>query len=133
MKFSDAVSNVFLNFAEFRGRAGLQEFWWWCLFLLLVAAGAFVVDNTVSATLLGFPMFSLESGHPLTLISGLLLTPPTLAVAGRRLHDVGKSAWWLLTGFVPVLGNLYLLWLMLRPTSTRSNRYGSSVHGLQRT
>ncbi|WP_339949630.1 DUF805 domain-containing protein [uncultured Albimonas sp.] len=133
MKFSYAVSNVLANFAEFRGRAGLAEFWWWCLFALLVQLAMVVLDNTLSAMVLGFPMFSQRSGHPLTLLVGLVLAPPTLAVAARRLHDVGRSGWLLLVGFVPVVGNLYLLWALSRPTSTRSNRYGSSVHGLQRT
>ena len=133
MKFSYAVSNVFANFAEFRGRAGRHEFWWWCLFALLVMLAAILVDMTLSARLLGFEMFSARAGHPLSVLAAAILALPTLAAAGRRLHDVGRSGWWLLAGFVPVLGNLYLLWLLTRPTSTRDNRYGSSVYGLQRT
>lgn len=133
MRFSYAVSNVFANFAEFRGRASLSEFWWWCLFGVIVMAAAGLVDGAVSAPVLGFPMFSLEAGHPLMAVCVLLLAVPTLATACRRLHDVGRSGWWLLAGFVPVLGNLALLWFLTRPTSGRDNRYGSSVAGLQRT
>ena len=133
MKFSHAVSNVFANFAEFRGRASLAEFWWWSLFAAVLVLALLLIDETVSAPLLGFPMFSPRSGHPLTVIGVLLLMMPTLAAACRRLHDVGRSGWWLLAGFVPVLGNLLLLWFLTRPTPARSNRYGSSVRGLQRT
>ncbi len=133
MKFKHAVSNVLANFAEFRGRAGRHEFWWWCAFAFCVLLLTLLIDNTVSATLLGFEMFSMRSGHPVTALCAVLLALPTLAVAGRRLHDVGRSSWWLMAGFVPVLGNVYLAWLLSRPTSTRDNRYGSSVFGLQRT
>ncbi|SFI37144.1 DUF805 domain-containing protein [Albimonas pacifica] len=133
MKFSYAISNVFSNFAEFRGRAGRHEYWWWCLFVALALVAMVLVDNIVSAPLLGFEMFSMRAGHPLSALTVALLALPTLAVSSRRLHDVGKPGWLLLAGFVPVLGNLYLLWLLTRPTSTRDNRYGSSVFGLQRT
>ena len=45
----------------------------------------------------------------LTGIASLALLVPSLAVGVRRLHDVGKSGWWLLAGLVPILGVLYLL------------------------
>jgi len=133
MRPSDAILNVLANYAEFRGRASLPEFWWWCLFLMLALLMLLVVDGVVSARILGYPTFSSDSGRPLSVLGGIALAPPTLAVAARRLHDVGRSGWWLLVGFVPILGNLYLAWVLSRPTSKRDNRYGSSVYGLPRT
>jgi uncharacterized membrane protein YhaH (DUF805 family) len=55
---------------------------------------------------------------------GLLL--PTLAVAVRRLHDVGKSAWWLLISLVPFFGALYLLYLMVKDSQPDTNEWGSN-------
>ena len=34
---------------------------------------------------------------------------PGLAVSVRRLHDLDRSGWWLLLGFVPVIGPVVLL------------------------
>ena len=45
---------------------------------------------------------------------------------GRRLHDRGRSAWWLLAILVPVLGGLFLfVECAVRGTSTRAARYAS--------
>ena len=47
-----------------------------------------------------------------------------LAVGARRLHDVGRSAWFLLLGLVPVVGTLVLLYFMVQPSQPESNEYG---------
>ena len=50
---------------------------------------------------------------------------PTTA---KRLHDTGKSSRWLLVGVVPLLGPLYLLYVLLLKGGTRKrNRYGNSL------
>ena len=53
---------------------------------------------------------------------------PSIAVAVRRLHDVGKSGWWLLASLVPVLGGLYLIYLAIQP-SDGPNAYGVAPDG----
>ena len=133
MKFAYAVANVLSNFAEFRGRASLAEFWWWALFCLIVMSVLTLADGAISAPAMGFEMFSLQAGRPLSLVGALLLSVPTLAVSCRRLHDAGRAGFWALAGFVPVAGWALMLWFLTRPTSRRANRYGSSVAGLQRT
>jgi len=48
-----------------------------------------------------------------------------ICLAARRLHDIGRSAWWLLAFVVPVIGALWLFWLLfLRRGSEGENRYG---------
>ena len=59
-------------------------------------------------------------------LTSLVLLLPGLAVAVRRLHDSGRSGWWLLIALVPLLGALYLIWLMVRPSALGSNRYGAA-------
>jgi uncharacterized membrane protein YhaH (DUF805 family) len=49
---------------------------------------------------------------------------PTLGLQFRRLHDIGKSAWWLLVALVPILGFIYLIYLYCQPSTTP---YGSVV------
>ena len=50
-----------------------------------------------------------------------------LSCAVRRLHDSGKSGWWLLLGLIPGIGTIIVLVLLLMPGETRENRYGPAV------
>ncbi len=133
MTFSDSIQNVLLNFAEFRGRATRSEYWYWVLFALCLQVLFQIVDGLVSAPLMGFPPFALDAGRPISVLGMIALLPPTLAVGCRRLHDVGRSGWWLLLPLIPVIGALALLWMLTRTSVERDNRFGSSVTGLQRT
>jgi uncharacterized membrane protein YhaH (DUF805 family) len=54
-----------------------------------------------------------------------------LAVATKRLHDAGGSAWWLLTSLVPGLNLLLFLALCLWPGTAGVNRYGGDPRALQ--
>ncbi|HXA58744.1 MAG TPA: DUF805 domain-containing protein, partial [Streptosporangiaceae bacterium] len=45
-------------------------------------------------------------------IYGLAVLIPGLAVAVRRLHDTGRSGWWLLIGLVPLIGAIVLIVFM---------------------
>jgi uncharacterized membrane protein YhaH (DUF805 family) len=67
------------KYAEFNGRASRHEFW--CFFAFVIIANA--VTGLVGM-LLGF-------GPALSGLVGLLLIIPQIAVAVRRLHDLGKS------------------------------------------
>ena len=49
---------------------------------------------------------------------------PSLAVSVRRLHDTGRSGWWLLVVLVPLVGWLIVLYFMVQPGETAENRYG---------
>jgi uncharacterized membrane protein YhaH (DUF805 family) len=81
MFFFESVLQTLKKYADFKGRASPREFW---CFL------AFVV---VAQTVAGFVgLILLRSGPALSAIVGVLLFIPQLAVAVRRLHDVGKSA-----------------------------------------
>ena len=52
---------------------------------------------------------------------GLLI--PTWAVSFRRLHDTGRSAWYMLWTFVPYLGGIILLVIFCQK-SDEDNKYG---------
>ena len=67
------------KYADFKGRASREEFW--CFFAFVIIANALA---SLVGLLLGF-------GAALPGIVGLLLIIPQLAVAVRRLHDLGKS------------------------------------------
>ncbi len=47
-----------------------------------------------------------------------------LALAVRRLHDIDRSGWWLLIGFIPFVGGIVLLVFSLLPGTRGPNRFG---------
>ena len=100
------------KYADFTGRARRKEYWMYALVYVIL----WIIVTGIEG-LLGFSPF-------LTGILGLALLVPSLAVGVRRLHDVGKSGWWLLVGLVPILGALYLLYLAVSDSQPDSNRWG---------
>ena len=64
-------------------------------------------------------------GTPLSLLV-LALFPAMLCVSIRRMHDIGKSGWWLLIGLIPLIGGLILLyWFIFDGGQPHANDYGS--------
>ena len=57
-------------------------------------------------------------------VHGLGTVLPHLAVIARRLHDTGRSGWWMLVALVPFVGWIPLLIFMLLPSDTGPNEYG---------
>jgi len=51
---------------------------------------------------------------------------PGMAVSVRRLHDTGRSGWWLLIAFVPVIGAIVFLYFMVLDSNLETNEYGLS-------
>ena len=51
---------------------------------------------------------------------------PGLTVAVRRLHDTERSGWWLLIGFVPVVGIIVLLVFLVQDSKPGANQYGNN-------
>jgi uncharacterized membrane protein YhaH (DUF805 family) len=77
------------RYADFKGRAPRAEYWWFILGRFLVGAAAGLLDLRLAHPVLG--MFG-----PFAVASTLAFLVPGLAVDVRRLHDTGRSAWWLL-------------------------------------
>lgn len=58
------------------------------------------------------------------LIYSVLIFIPNLALAVRRLHDQDKSGWWILIGFIPLIGAIWLFVLYLLDGTPGPNRFG---------
>ena len=122
MNFSSAIQACFANYATFRGRARRSEYWFFALFMILSSLVAAVLDGMIASS---------TAGH-LTVFSailGMVLFLPSLAVTARRLHDIGRSGWWMLISLVPIIGGILLLvWLCKRGDDGR-NRFGPDPIG----
>ena len=98
MGFAEAVFTAFHRYFDFKGKSGRPEYWYFALFLFILGIGAAVQDS-----LLG-------TGGLLAAIASIGTFIPSIAVSVRRLHDIGRSGWWLLIVFVPVIGLLVLIY-----------------------
>ena len=101
-----------------RGRIGRRAWWAW-------GVGAMVglsIYFTVLLRVVGTPSHVAEG------LVNLLLVWPVIAIGAKRWHDRGKSAWWVLILFIPVVG---WLWALIENGFLRGdagvNRFGREV------
>ncbi len=97
MSISDSVVNVLTNYGDFNGRASRSEFWWF----FLASFVAYLITGFIDALVFGF---ELTDPTPISFILQVAIFIPTLTVSVRRIHDHGKSGWYVLMPFY----NLYL-------------------------
>jgi len=123
MGFVDAIKTCITEkYMDFSGRASRSEFWWFALFLTLIEMALMAIQIAVIAT--APDLLPAVSG--LFLIVGLGLLLPNLSVTVRRLHDLGKSGWYILLimvlSFICVGIILWLVWMLSDGELT--NQYG---------
>ncbi len=94
------------KYADFNGRARRKEYW---MFVLI-----YMVINVILAVL-GMDIISM--------IVGLALLIPSISIGTRRLHDTGRSGWWQLIYFVPLIGLIVMI-VFLVQDSHDDNDYG---------
>ena len=132
MNFIQSISTCMRKYVTFSGRAIRSDFWWFYLFTVLVNLVATSQASSFVPTLLdGQDMTENESSYflnnffflYLSTITSLILLLPSLAVAVRRLHDVGRSGWWILIAFT-VIGIIPLLIWYVTDAKDDENIYG---------
>jgi uncharacterized membrane protein YhaH (DUF805 family) len=102
------------KWSDFSARATRTEYWMFFLFNIIIAIVLGVID-----TIIGSPGI-------IGLIFALALLIPGIAVAVRRLHDTDRSGWWLLIGFVPLIGGIVLLVFLVLDSTPSENKYGAN-------
>ena len=111
--------SVVKNYVGFHGRARRKEYWMFVLFNIIFALILSIVENA-----LGIPSV-------LTTIYSLALLLPSLAVSVRRLHDTGRSGWWLLISLIPLVGTIILIVFMCLESQESENQHGPNpLHSL---
>lgn len=99
MDFITAVKTCFKKYFTFSGRARRSEFWWFVLFTFIVGFILGIIEtfvfgsaNPISTT--GSTIGYATGNGPLSTIFNLAVFVPTLSAGFRRLHDTGRSGWW---------------------------------------
>ncbi len=107
MDFQTAIQVCFSKYVDFTGRARRSEYWFFVLFYAIVSSAASIID------------FSLSRDIMSNLVD-LAFLFPLLGVAVRRMHDVGKSGWFIL---IPI----YNIVLFAQDSDPAPNQFGVPV------
>ena len=108
---------VLKKYAVFSGRARRKEYWMFFLFNTIIALIIGLIE--------GFAGIAPKSDQSvLATLYTLAVLLPALAVGVRRLHDTGRSGWWLLIALVPIIGAIVLLVFMVQDSHPGENQYG---------
>ena len=94
------------HYADFSGRADRKTYWTFVALSLGLNLILALAARILASDFLTF----------LRTVGGLLLLLPGLAISVRRLHDVGRSGYWLWLGVTGV-GIVPLLWWFTRAGS----------------
>jgi len=121
--FASAVK----KYAVFSGRARRAEFWWFALFSWLITMAASLIGALMgmeSIVLFWVDEYTpVAIGNILYILASLFFFLPGLAVAIRRMHDVGKSGWYYL---IPI----YDIVLAATAGDAGPNKYGPDPKGV---
>ncbi len=112
-------TGAFSKYATFSGRATRKEYWMFILINILVSMVLSILSNKIDG--LNF----------IPVIYFLATIVPAIALMSRRLHDIGKSAWWLLLILIPFIGWTILTCFSVLDSQTGTNAYGSNPKGDQ--
>jgi uncharacterized membrane protein YhaH (DUF805 family) len=108
---------VMRKYAVFSGRARRQEYWMFVLSNVIIVVFLGIIDGMADSDSEG-------SRSTLTTLYVLATLIPFLAVGVRRLHDTGRSGWWMLIGVIPIIGAIVLLIFMIQDSQLMDNQYG---------
>lgn len=115
--FVDAIKNCF----NVKGRTRMSAYWWYMLDVAIIEA-AFGGLTAATGGLLGF-LFGVVS-----VFAGIISITLTI----RRLHDIGRSGWFLLWLLFPVVGEIVVFIATLRRGDSGPNKYGPNPKELHK-
>ena len=110
MTMKEAVKSVLSKYVDFSGRARRSEYWYFTLAYSIVAIIVGIIASVTGIKILSS-------------ILSLAVLLPSLAVGARRLHDIGKSGWWLLLCCTGIGAIIVLIW-SIKDSQPGENQYG---------
>lgn len=111
------------KYFDFSGRATRKEYWSYWIVMVIANAVIFAVFEFLD-NMAPYPSsFTFYLGK----LCQLALFAPSLSAGVRRLHDTGRSGWWICLSFIPVVGIIVLLVLLCLASEEKENEYGPYV------
>ena len=113
MEFLEYYLGPLKKYAVFTGRARRKEFWMFVLCNFIVAIILSIINSII-----------FRSTPVLSTIYSLAIICPGLGLAIRRMHDLGKSGFWILINLIPIIGIIWYIILAASPGVAGANTYG---------
>ncbi len=111
------IWTAFKRTFEIRGRSRRTEYWMYTLFISIIGVIFVIVDGVMG--------WELDEDLGVTSAVFLLLTLITsVTVLIRRLHDTGRTGWWILLSFIPLVGSIVLFIFTVLDSTPGANKYG---------
>lgn len=111
--------DVLKKYAVFGGRARRKEFWMFVLFNIIAVLATGLLDRILHTTWNDQARTGIIS-----MIYSWAVLLPGIAVAIRRMHDIGKSGWWVLISLIPLVGIIWYIILAATEGQRGDNQYG---------
>ncbi|ERN43189.1 putative membrane protein [Rubidibacter lacunae KORDI 51-2] len=108
------------KYAVFSGRARRKEYWYFVLFNFLISFGLGIIDMVLGLAGEGSGFGVLGA------IYALAVLVPGIAATVRRLHDTGRSGWWILIGFIPLVGTIVLIIFLVAGSESGQNQFDAA-------
>lgn len=114
MALVDYYVRIWKNYVKFDGRDSRKQYW---MFVLANFIVCFVVGLVLG-------IISKELSNLVSIIYSLAILCPSIAAGIRRMHDIGKSGWFVLVELIPIAGIIIWIVLAAQPGETSENAYG---------
>ena len=126
MTFPESIKTCLDKYANAKGRAPRSEYWWFVVFCWIVIFGVSILFGIIGA-MINHEAGAAAAGMVGYNLASLAFAIPSICVLIRRLHDTGHSGLWFFIIFIPLIGGLWLLYLMIKD-SDDENEYGLPVY-----
>lgn len=120
MGFKDAAVSGLFNYFTFSYRSSRSEYWYFILFTFLLA----LVTSAIDMIVFSYTQQGLFNTGPTSVLLQLFLFIPGLSIAVRRLHDIGRSGWWIFIGVIPIIGLIIYIYWLCKKGDAGPNEYG---------
>ena len=114
MGFLEAVKTCFAKYFVFSGRARRPEYWWFYLFGILLGIVTSVVDLIIFPPVAGADPRDVSAISPINAIASLAILVPSLSVAWRRMHDIGRPGYQIFMPILPLIPAVVFFFLTLQ-------------------
>ena len=118
VSFYDAIVKGINNYINFKKRIRRSEFWFFFLFLSMFEIAIIILRYLTKKERINFGNIYYYE---------LFIFFPSLSSIIRRLHDCGKSGFFIFVFFIPMVGPFLLLFYLCSDSQKEENEYGPST------
>ena len=129
--FWGVIKKVFENFCDISGRTRRREYWLFILFFFLLLSlslllALFFLILGIIFEFIFFSYIAIFIYNYSIFLFPLILLISTITVTIRRLHDTGRSGYYILLGLIPIIGEIILIIFLSEDSQKETNLYGPS-------